>query len=74
MAKPRLHTVSVLRLRAFIDTALHGFIGRRLFTTVLTDNALRDSITDARRHSGYKGVVSKSVARNAAAARKALHN
>jgi hypothetical protein len=74
MAKPVSYTLNALKLRAFFDDTLYGIVGRRLFTSVVTDNALRDAITRARRSRGYTGVVSKRVARNAAAARKALHN
>ena len=73
MAKPASYSFNALKLRAFFDDTFNGVLGRRLFTSVVTDNFLRDSITRARRSRGHAGVVSANLARNAAAARKSLN-
>jgi hypothetical protein len=74
MAKPASYSVLTVKIRSFLDVPARAFLGRRIFTSVLTDDMLLDSVNSARKASGYKGVVSKNVARNAAAARRALNS
>jgi hypothetical protein len=74
MAKPAAYSVLAVKIRSFLDVPARAVFGRRLFTAVLTDGMLLDSIASARKARGYKGVVSKSLALNAAAARKALNS
>ncbi len=74
MAKPAPYSVLTVKFRSLLDVPARAILGRRLFTSVLTDDMLLASVASARKASGYKGVVSKGVARNAAAARRALNN